>query len=66
MVVDLPRGWDALVDEVVTRCDHVLVTVRPTVAGVAAAVRVCGRFADPERWVSSSADPASTTTRSPG
>ncbi len=47
VVVDLPRGWDALAEEVVTRCDHVLVTVRPTVPGLAAAVRVCGRFADP-------------------
>ncbi len=47
VVVDLPRGWDALAEEVVTRCDHVLVSVRPTVPGLAAAVRVCGRFADP-------------------
>src|SRR3954451_4041976 len=47
VVVDLPRGWDALAEEGVTRCDHVLVTVRPTVPGLAAAVRVCGRFADP-------------------
>ena len=47
VVVDLPRGWDALTEEVVTRCDHVLVTVVPTVPGLAAAVRVCGRFADP-------------------
>ena len=30
-----------------TRCDHVVVTVVPTVPGLAAAVRVCGRFADP-------------------
>jgi len=47
VVVDLPRGWDALTEEVVTRCDHVLVTVIPTVPGLAAAVRVCSRFADP-------------------
>jgi secretion/DNA translocation related CpaE-like protein len=47
VVVDLPRGWDPLTEEVVTRCDHVLVTVVPTVPGLAAAVRVCGRFADP-------------------
>jgi len=47
VVVDLPRGPDPLVDEVVSRCDQVLVTVRATVAGVAAAVRTCGRFADP-------------------
>jgi secretion/DNA translocation related CpaE-like protein len=47
VVVDLPRGPDPLVDEVVSRCDQVLVTVRATVAGVAAAVCTCGRFADP-------------------
>jgi len=47
VVVDLPRGWDALAEEVVSRCDHVLVTVVPTVPGLAAAVRVCSRFADP-------------------
>jgi secretion/DNA translocation related CpaE-like protein len=47
VIVDLPRGWDALTEEVVTRCDHVLVTIVPSVPGLAAAVRVCERFADP-------------------
>ncbi len=47
VVVDLPRGADALTDEVASRCDQVLVAVVPSVPGVAAAVRVCGRFADP-------------------
>jgi len=47
VVVDLPRWPDPLVDEVASRCDQVLVTVLATVAGVAAAVRTCGRFADP-------------------
>ena len=47
VVADLPRGWDALAEEVVTRCDHVLVTVVPSVSGLAAAVRVCRRFTDP-------------------
>jgi secretion/DNA translocation related CpaE-like protein len=47
VVVDLPRGPEALVDEVASRCDQVLVTVVATVAGVAAAVRTCGRFPDP-------------------
>src|SRR3954447_8254296 len=47
VVVDLPRGPDPLVDEVASRCDQVLVTVCATVAGVAAAVRTCGRFSDP-------------------
>src|SRR4051794_20063261 len=46
VVVDLPRAPDALADEVVSRCDRGVVTVRATVAGVAAAVRTCGRFAD--------------------
>lgn len=47
VVVDLPRSLDPLAVEVVSRCDQVLVTVRATVAGVAAAVRTCGRFPDP-------------------
>jgi secretion/DNA translocation related CpaE-like protein len=47
VVVDLPRGWDELTEEVVTRCDHVLVTVVPTVAGASSAAHVCARFADP-------------------
>ena len=47
VVVDLPRASDTLADEVVSRCDQVLVTVAATVAGVAAAVRTCGRFPDP-------------------
>jgi secretion/DNA translocation related CpaE-like protein len=47
VVVDLPRVADALTDEIAARCDQVLVTVVTTVAGVAAAMRTCGRFADP-------------------
>lgn len=47
VVVDLPRAADPFVDELVSRCDQVLVTVVTTVAGVAAAVRTCGRFPDP-------------------
>ncbi|NYD43612.1 septum site-determining protein Ssd [Nocardioides panaciterrulae] len=46
VVVDLPRASDALVDEVVARCDRLLVLVVPTVAGVASAARLCARFAD--------------------
>jgi secretion/DNA translocation related CpaE-like protein len=49
VAVDLPRTADPLVDEVVSRCDQVLVVVVPTVAGVAAAARLCARFADPRR-----------------
>ena len=40
VVLDLPRLRDAVVDEVVARCDRVLVVVAPTVAGVASAARV--------------------------
>jgi secretion/DNA translocation related CpaE-like protein len=43
VVVDLPRTPDPLVDEVVSRCDLLLVTTVATVAGVASAARVCAR-----------------------
>ncbi|MGZ4447097.1 MAG: septum site-determining protein Ssd [Nocardioides sp.] len=48
-VVDLPRAPDPVVDEVVARCDRVLVAVVPTVGGVASAARLCARFGDPGR-----------------
>ena len=47
VVVDLPRTVDPVVDEVVARCDRLLVVVVPTVAGVASAVRACARHPDP-------------------
>jgi secretion/DNA translocation related CpaE-like protein len=47
VVLDLPRASDPLVDEIASRCDQVLVTVVTTVAGVAAAMRLCRRFPDP-------------------
>lgn len=40
VVVDLPRTRERLLDEVVARCDVVLVVARPTVLGLAAAGRV--------------------------
>lgn len=46
VVVDLPRGPDPLVDEVVSRADLSLVVVAATVAGVASAARLCRRFPD--------------------
>jgi secretion/DNA translocation related CpaE-like protein len=46
VVVDLPRSSDALVDEIAARCDLLVVVVLPTVAGVASATRLCGRFPD--------------------
>ena len=44
VVVDLPRCLDVVTQEVVTRCDEVLVVVGPTVVGVAAAGRVLARL----------------------
>lgn len=49
VVVDLPRGHDPLVAEVVARCDRLVVVTVPTVAGVAAAGRVTGAYADRSR-----------------
>lgn len=43
VVVDLPRAPDPVVDEVVARCDVLLVVVAPSVAGVASAARACAR-----------------------
>jgi secretion/DNA translocation related CpaE-like protein len=48
VVIDLPRAPDPFVDEIASRCDQILVTVVTTVAGVAAAMRMCRRFADPD------------------
>lgn len=47
VVLDLPRASDPLVDEIVARCDRLLVVTVPTVAGVASAGRLCARFPDP-------------------
>ncbi|MEP9362568.1 septum site-determining protein Ssd [Nocardioides sp. CN2-186] len=47
VIVDLPRSPDALVDEVVARCDRLLVVAVPSVAGVASAARICARHRDP-------------------
>ena len=40
VVVDIPRSRGPLLDEVVARCDLVVVVARPTVLGLAAAARV--------------------------
>ena len=40
VVVDLPRHLDPVVTETVSRCDHVVVVVAPTVTGVASASRL--------------------------
>ena len=47
VVLDLPRFRDDLLEEVVARCDKVLVVTAPTVAGVASAARLCSGFPDP-------------------
>lgn len=49
VVVDLPRSRDALLEEVVARCDRVLLVTVPTVAGVSSAVRVCRGLGDRTR-----------------
>jgi secretion/DNA translocation related CpaE-like protein len=46
VVLDLPRLRDPLLEEVVARCDRVLVVVAPTVAGAASAARVCAGYPD--------------------
>lgn len=44
VVVDLPRHGDALGDEVLARCDHIVVVTTLTVAAVTAASRVVRRL----------------------
>ncbi|MCD4532720.1 CpaE-like family protein [Nocardioides sp. cx-169] len=44
VVVDLPRSTAPLVEEVVARCDLVVVVVQPTVAGVASTARLVPRL----------------------
>lgn len=43
VVLDLPRGGDSVVDELVARCDVLLMVVVPTLAGVASAARLGAR-----------------------
>ncbi len=47
VVLDLPRSPQPVVDELVSRCDQVLMVVVPTVAGVASAARTCARLGSP-------------------
>jgi secretion/DNA translocation related CpaE-like protein len=46
LVVDLPRHPDAVVEETVSRCDHVVLVSTLTVPGVTAATRVAHRLPD--------------------
>lgn len=47
VVVDLPRHRDAVVEETITRCDHVVLVSTLTVPGVSAAARVAHRLPEP-------------------
>jgi secretion/DNA translocation related CpaE-like protein len=49
VLVDLPRSGDAVTDEIVDRCDQVLVVVTATLTGIASASRLVARFGDPSR-----------------
>lgn len=44
VVLDLPRHHDALVDETISRCDHVVLVSTLTVPGVSSAARVARRL----------------------
>ena len=46
VVIDLPRAGDGVIDEVVARCDLVLVVAHPTVHGLASAARVVAGLPD--------------------
>lgn len=51
VVVDLPRAGDALTEELVSRCDRLVVVTRATVLGVAATARLCARLPGRARTV---------------
>ena len=44
VVVDLPRHHDAVIDETISRCDHVVLVSTLTVPGVSSAARVAQRL----------------------
>jgi secretion/DNA translocation related CpaE-like protein len=50
VVVDLPRGTDPVVTDVVSRCDLVVVLASPTVCGTASATSSVARFERRGRW----------------
>ena len=49
VVVDLPRSGDAVTDELVNRCDQLLLVVAASVTGIASAARSVARFGDRSR-----------------
>ena len=44
VVLDLPRADDALTEELVSRCDQLVIVTTATVLAVAATARLCGRL----------------------
>lgn len=58
VVVDLPRTGSALTEELAARCDHLVVTVRATLPGLASAARVVAG--------ASGSGPVSLVVRGPG
>ncbi|GAB7003512.1 septum site determining protein [Nocardioides sp. AN3] len=49
VVVDLPRAADGVTDELVSRCDRVLLVVAASLTGIASASRLVTRFGDRSR-----------------
>ena len=66
VVVDLPRSRDPVLDEVVSRCDRVLVVVLPTVARAWPRRCACVGLSRPGRLRVVVRGPASTSATSPG
>ena len=49
VVLDLPRSADPVTEDLITRCDRLLVVVSASLTGVAAAARLVGRLPAPDR-----------------
>jgi secretion/DNA translocation related CpaE-like protein len=66
MVVDLPRHHDAVVEETITRCDHVVLVSTLTVPAVTSAARVAIRLPEftPERHLVTRGSRAGVTPES--
>jgi len=66
VVVDLPRHHDAVVEETITRCDHVVLVSTLTVPGVTSAARVATRLPEftPERHLVTRGSRAGVTPES--
>jgi secretion/DNA translocation related CpaE-like protein len=66
VVVDLPRHRDPVVEETITRCDHVVLVSTLTVPAVTSAARVAGRLPEftPERHLVTRGSRAGVTPES--